>query len=216
MGKSSSDTARPTTRVGSPPITARGRFNPHAPDRGTDRPVHRRTELTRLVRPVRHQPSPFLVPGDVVHRFRALALVSPSGNIYYGDEEARYEDLGRRFDQAQAAAHGNNRRSPHLSDGKMVEAAVAANEQYRAAWRTTDARRLQSVVTALPVSHRPDARRLRQRRPSGRAARRRHNARRNHRRARARELRLADLVDLAIEPDLAAFDEASETSEHWG
>jgi hypothetical protein len=220
MGKANSETTRPATLVGTRRPETRERFNPRGTlGRGTDRPGHHRARLTRLVRPLRLQPPLLPVAGDVVHRFRALALVSPAGNVYFGDDEARYEEFEQRCARARAAARTDGEQYQYHSDSQMIRNATDDNERNRAAWRRVDLRRLQSAVSSPHTPQLGGAASPRQHRRqhhSGRESRRRNNARRAHRRARTRNRHLDQLVDLTREPDITEFDDILVTAEDWG
>jgi hypothetical protein len=220
MDKTNSGTTRPATLVETQRTDARERFNPRGSiSRGTDRPAHQRAELTRLVRPVRPQPRSLQIAGDVVHRFRAMALVSPAGNVYFGDDEARYEEYAQRCARARAAMQPCQQQcQPHL-ERQIEHDATETNTQYRDAWRMADLRRLQSTGSLPPPPQLSGAgphRKQRRQHHRGRESRRRNNARRNHRRIRARNRHLDQMVDLAREPNLTAFDNIQDSNDNWG
>jgi hypothetical protein len=209
MGKVSDRSTRPTTLVGPRRREERERIDPRGPERrGLVRLEHRRAELTRLVRPTYHRPPPFSIAGDVVHRFRAMAIVSPAGNIYYGDEEERFDELSQRYERVKADQRDSERRrrQHRRSDTQMVVDATERNSKYRQMWRERERRRKQGDASSpsapRPETHSTTQTRQRRRRHRGRESRKRNNAKRNQRRARARQRKLAQLLDISMETEL--------------
>lgn len=154
----------------------------------------------RAVRPYPRAP-PTPPPADVVHRFRALALVAPDGTVYYGDDEARFDRLWTRpvawWDDPELL-------SPITDTDDIVLDALNRNYSHRAYWRQRDQLRLSPTLDSV-VTHVEDHGSVRHRRHRrrGHGSRIRNNARRNDRRVAARLRKLAQLVDFHPEPDMS-------------